>query len=104
VRPGLVEAILRRVVEDLVAACPVLCCRTCGPVLVWRVDDPEPPDERTARRQEVADLAAEMWREPRHREAWKDAGLVARLLVAARLSFLRWRIETGRTSEGGDQS
>jgi hypothetical protein len=102
--PLSVRSIVRRVVEDLAFAYPVLCCRTYAPVLVGRVDDPEPPDERTARRQEVADVAAEMWSDPRHREAWKDAGLVARLLVAARLAFLRWRIETGRTSEGGDQS
>jgi hypothetical protein len=98
------RSIIRRVVEDLAVACPVLCYRTYAPVLVGRVDDSEPPDERTARRQEVADVAAEMWANPRHREAWKDAGLVARLLVAARLAFLRWRIETGRMREGGNQS
>jgi hypothetical protein len=98
------RSIVRRFVEDLTAAYPLLCGRTYAPVLIGRIDGPEPPDERTARRREVADVAAEMWANPRHREAWKDAGLVARLLVAARLAFLRWRVETGRTSEGGDES
>jgi hypothetical protein len=97
------RSIVRRVVEDLAAACPLVCCRTRGPVLVGPVDAPEPPDERAARRHEVADLAAEMWAGPRHHEAWKDAGIGGRVLVAGRLAFLRWRIATSRTSEGGDR-